>query len=104
MSAWPYESQKSIPDDHSYVDFVHGNADGSFSGIRLRPGRCQFIFTDPGEQKFKTLREDGIGVSVPLSDHAPDRIKRERGILSGNYPELEHFLLGKQDLKGVIAQ
>ena len=89
--AWPYKSTKSIAPDRSYVDFLHSNADGSFSGLRLRGTRCLFAYIDAeGSGAFA----EGPGSGIPMGTDADEKPQRERGMLAEDFPELERVLSG----------
>ncbi len=97
---WPYKSMKRVAQDRSYVDFLHRNADGSFSGIRVRNARCQFIWSNSGSAD---VFAEGPPSHIPLAVDTHERLRRERGVLVEDFPELELLLSGQMNFRDLFA-
>ena len=100
---WPYKSMKKVAQDRSYVDFLHRNADGSFSGIRVRSARCQFIRTEAGSGEHITVVAEGPPSNIPLAVDTHEQLQREQGVLAEDFPELELLLSGKMNFRNLFA-
>ena len=99
--AWPnQEALKICPGDHSYLDYLHELADGSFSGLRIRHQRCQYLAMARGDGGTWILNVDTEIVPLPLTPHAPERFLCEQGILNDLFPEeIPALLSGTADIK-----